>query len=258
MRPKDLYLTSFYKIYANFLNERRGKEVSLIVSRLQSVFEEVAKKLDNWHYESAKSALNILHAVYFDWLKGGNRLFILSKSHSSLALYSVFIELGYISFTDLDKFAKPDSNLQSHPEGKSFPTIMVSTGSLGQALSIAAGISFAKRIDKENVEIAVLMGDGELNEGQVWESIATISHNKLNNIIAIVDRNGIQLSGETDKIKNLNNIEKKFEAFGWFTLTCDGSSIYEISKCLNTCSLITDRPKAVICDTSMLLKKGVM
>jgi Transketolase, N-terminal subunit len=102
------------------------------------------------------------------------------------------------------------------------------------------------------------MGDGELNEGQVWESIATISHNKLNNIIAIVDRNGIQLSGETDKIKNLNNIEKKFEAFGWFTLTCDGSSIYEISKCLNTCSLITDRPKAVICDTSMLLKKGVM
>jgi transketolase len=256
MRMKDSYLTNLYKSYSNFNYEKRGNEASLVVSRLQSIFEEVAKKLDYWHYESAKSALNILHAIYFDWLKEGNRLFILSKSHSSLALYSVFIELGYISFEDLDKFAKPDSNLQSHPEGKSLPTVIVSTGSLGQALSIAAGISFAKRIDNEYVEIAVLMGDGELNEGQVWESIATISHNKLSNIIAIVDKNGIQLSGETDKIKNLNNIEKKFEAFGWFTLTCDGSSVHEISKYLNICSSITEKPKAVICDTGKLLKKG--
>lgn len=255
MKQKNLYLSGSNKIYAHLPNGRREKEVSLIVSRLQSVFEEVAKKLNNWHYKSAKSALNILYAIYFDWLRKGNRLFILSKSHSSIALYTVFIELGYIKFEDLENFARPGSNLQSHPEGKSLPTVLVSTGSLGQALSIAAGIAFAKRIDGENVDIAVLMGDGELNEGQVWESLATIAHNKLNNIVAIVDRNGIQLSGNTNQIKNLSSIEKKFEAFGWFTLTCNGTSISEISKCLNTCSLINDAPKAVICDTSMILKE---
>jgi len=106
------------------------------------VFEEVAKKLDNWHYESAKSALNILHAVYFDWLKGGNRLFILSKSHSSLALYSVFIELGYISFADLDNSQSRIRICNRIQKVKVSQRLMVSTGSLGQALSIAAGISF--------------------------------------------------------------------------------------------------------------------
>jgi transketolase len=258
-KTKKFKYIQINKNYAKFLNNGEcSDEVSLIVSRLQSTFEEIARKLNNWHYESAKSSFNILSAIYLDWLKSNNRLFILSKSHASIALYTIFLELGYIKPEDLESFAKPDSKLQSHPEGKSLPTILVSTGSLGQSLSIAAGIAIAYKIDNKDVEIAVLLGDGELNEGQVWEAVATISHNSLNNIILLIDKNGLQLSGETFRIKNLEPLENKFEAFGWFVLSCNGSSAYEISKCLNICSMLTHKPKVIICETKDSLKEEVM
>ncbi|MEM3833431.1 MAG: 1-deoxy-D-xylulose-5-phosphate synthase N-terminal domain-containing protein [Thermoprotei archaeon] len=212
---------------------------------VHSRFLEITKKLNNWHVESARSSLNILISLYSDWINE-NRFIILSKGHASLALYTIYLEIGIIDEVDIKTFGQPGSKLQPHPEGKSLPGILVSTGSLGQGLSIAAGLAFSARIDRHSVEIAVVIGDGELDEGQVWEAAATISSNKLDNIIVLIDRNHKQLSGDTESIKNKEPLDMKWEAFGWYVLKVDGSNKDAITDALMKVSEVKGKPKVII------------
>jgi transketolase len=224
----------------------RTTNLKLSTEKVYASFHEIIKKLNNWHAESSLSSLNILLSLYGDWInEKPNRFVILSKGHASIALYTIYLELGIISEDDIEEFGVPNSKLQSHPEARNLPGIIVSTGSLGQGLSIAAGLAFALKMDGKEAEIGVVMGDGELDEGQVWEAAATISSKNLDSIIAIIDRNYKQLSGETEEIKKKEPLVMKWKAFGWHVLKTDNNREM-ITETLRKASRVKGKPKVII------------
>jgi len=227
-----------------------SNNIKLSTEKVYARFHEIIKKLNNWHAESSLSSLNILISLYGDWInEKPNRFIILSKGHASLALYTIYLELGIINEDDIENFGAPGSKLQPHPEGKSLPGILVSTGSLGQGLSIAAGLAFSARINKQDAEIAIVIGDGELDEGQIWEAAATISSNKLDNIIVLIDRNYKQLCGATEKIKSKEPLTMRWEAFGWHVFKINNNR-ETITEALKKASKINGKPKVIIIETT--------
>ncbi len=173
--------------------------------------------------------------------------FVLSKGHISPAYYSVLSQLGYFEKEELMTFRKFGSRLQGHPTPVC-PGVEVATGSLGQGLSIACGISLALRLNKNNANVFVLMGDGELQEGSVWEGFMNASHRKLDNLVAIIDRNRLQIDGETEKIKSLDPLDEKIKAFGWNVIEIDGHDIQAIYDAIETAKKNTS-PTAIIANT---------
>lgn len=153
---------------------------------------------------------------HFDVNGGGEDLFFLSNGHISPLFYSVLARAGYFPISELTTFRKLNSRLQGHPTThEGLPGIRVASGSLGQGLSVAIGAAQAKRLNKDNHLVYVLMGDGELQEGQVWEAAMYASHNKIDNLIAIVDYNGAQIDGATNDVLSLGDLPHKWMAFGW-------------------------------------------
>lgn len=180
--------------------------------------------------------------------------FILSKGHASAALYAILAHCGYFSENDLMGFRKLGSKLQGHPSCKQLKGVEVSTGSLGQGLSMACGMALGLRLDKIDSKIFVYMGDGELQEGSVWEAIMNAAHYKLKNIIAFVDRNGLQIDGCTENIMSLGSIASKFKAFNWDTIEIDGHNIQEIYAAIEAAKL-NQKPTVIIANT--IKGKGV-
>mgnify|MGYP000048924385 CR=1 FL=1 len=179
--------------------------------------------------------------------------FILSKGHASALYYAVLAQFGYISKEDLTTFRKLGSNLQGHPSKKFLDCVEVSTGSLGQGLSIANGIALGLKLDKNDTsKVFVLHGDGELQEGNVWEAIMSSSHNKLNNIIAIVDKNDLQIDGKTDDVMSLSNLNQKFKSFNWDVYEIDGHDYDQILDAYENAKLSKEKPTCIIANT----KKG--
>ena len=180
--------------------------------------------------------------------------FILSKGHASATLYAVMAECGYFPKSELNTFRHFGSRLQGHPSSRRLKGIEVSTGSLGQGLSMANGIALALKLDKNPANVFIYMGDGELQEGSVWEATMAAAHYKLNNIIAFIDCNGLQIDGPTSYVMNLGNLSKKFEAFGWNVININGHNIEEIKNAV-------DKAKANQCPTVIIAKtvkgKGV-
>ena len=174
--------------------------------------------------------------------------FILSKGHASPALYAVMAECGYIKEEELMTFRKLGSKLQGHPSSRLLRGIEVSTGSLGQGLSIGCGMALGLRLDKRNSKVYVYMGDGEIEEGSVWEAAMNAAHNKLNNIIAFVDRNRLQIDGDTENIKAPGDVKAKFEAFGWNTAEIDGHNFQEIFDTVLKAQN-SDKPFVIIANT---------
>lgn len=174
--------------------------------------------------------------------------FVLSKGHASATLYSVLAHLGYFPTDKLLTFRKFGSILQGHPSSVLTPGIEVSTGSLGQGLSMACGIALGLRLDKINSHVFVLIGDGELQEGNIWEGVMNASHHKLDNLIAIIDRNRLQIDGCTESVKSLEPLDKKFEAFGWDAIKINGHNCEEI---FNACekAKTNSRPTVIIAET---------
>lgn len=154
--------------------------------------------------------------------------FILSKGHASASLYSILAEEGYFKKEELMTFRKLGSRLQGHPSYGLLPGVEVSTGSLGQGLSIACGAALGLKLDKIDSYVYVYMGDGEIQEGQIWEAAMSASHHKLDNLIGFVDKNCYQIDGSTCDVKTVDPIDKKFEAFGWNSITIDGHNFDEI------------------------------
>jgi len=178
--------------------------------------------------------------------------FVLSKGHASAVLYCVLAEEGYFDKKDLMTFRKFGSKLQGHPSSIMLDGIEVSTGSLGQGLSIACGIALGMKLDKIDSFVYAYLGDGEIQEGQIYEAMMNAGHNRLNNLIAIVDRNGYQIDGHTECIKAVQPIDKKFQSFGWQTLEVDGHNIERILETYDKAKEIAishKKPVAIIANT---------
>lgn len=173
--------------------------------------------------------------------------FVLSKGHSSAVYYSVLSQLGYIDKSELMTFRCLGSRLQGHPN-LSCPGVEVPTGSLGQGLSMACGIAMAMKLDKNPAKVFVLLGDGELQEGNVWEAFMQANARKLDNIIAIIDRNRLQIDGCTEDIKPLDNLAEKLRAFRWNVQEINGHDINEIYAAIEQAKKIS-KPAAIIADT---------
>jgi len=174
--------------------------------------------------------------------------FILSKGHACPALYSVLARTGYFDPRELDTLRKFGSRLQGHPNMHELPGLDASTGSLGQGLSIAAGMANGFRLDGRENRTWCLLGDGELQEGSVWEAAMTASHYGLDHLTAVVDRNGVQLDGDTSDVMSVEPLVDKWLAFGWDVIVCEGHSFVSLRKAFEHC-LETSFPSVVIAST---------
>ena len=179
--------------------------------------------------------------------------FVLSKGHVSPAYYSVLSQLGYFDKEELMSFRKFGTRLQGHPM-LHCPGVEVATGSLGQGLSVACGIAIAMKLDKNPAHVFVMLGDGELQEGSVWEGFMNGAHNKLDNLVAIIDRNRLQIDGCTENIKSLDNLSDKLKAFNWDVIEIDGHDINAIHDAIE-CAKANNRPTAILANT--IKGKGV-
>ena len=173
--------------------------------------------------------------------------FILSKGHACLAYYAALCEIGFIKKDELKTFEKNDSNLLGHPVANKELGIEFSNGSLGMGLSLGIGLCISSKKKKSNFKVYVILGDGECNEGSVWEAMMAASHFKLDNLYTFIDRNNFQQTGSNNEIMSLDNLKAKLTSFGWNTIEIDGHNINEISNSLNL--NIENKPTAIIANT---------
>lgn len=181
-------------------------------------------------------------------LEGTNEdMFFLSNGHISPVWYSTLARSGFFEVNELGTFRKIHSRLQGHPATKEgLPGIRVASGSLGQGLSVAIGAALAKKLNNDPHLIYVLMGDGEQQEGQVWEAAMFAAHHKVDNIVAVVDCNNRQIDGDVDKIMSIYDLKAKYQAFGWFVLETNGNDIELLIQCMNVVKSFTGKKKPVV------------
>ena len=209
------------------------------------------------HPGGAFSCVDVMIALFFNILKidpsnpkwDERDRFILSKGHSSVALYSVMYLRGFFDREVLLTFRQDESILGGHPDMRKVPGVEMSTGSLGHGLSVGIGLALAARIDKKKYRTFVLLGDGETQEGSVWEAAMSASHYNLDNLIAIVDRNRIQIDGFTEDIMSLEPYKKKWQAFGWEAKEIDGHDMVQIINTLKKVPFKKDKPSLIIANT---------
>jgi transketolase len=176
--------------------------------------------------------------------------FVLSKGHAAPVLYAALAETGYFPREELLTLRKLGSRLQGHPDSRKLPGVEVSTGSLGQGLALANGLALALRLDgATEPTVFCLLGDGELQEGEVWEAAMASAHYALDNLVAIVDLNGLQIDGPTCEVMDLGSVPEKFAAFGWTVMTCDGHSIAELHDALERAKAHEGGPIVIVART---------
>ena len=240
------------------------------VEALQKIAKEVRKGIidevysaKSGHPGGSLSCADILTVLYFNQMNidenkpndiNRDRL-VLSKGHASPALYSVLAEKGYFDKELLKTFRKIGSDLQGHPDMKKVPGVDMTTGSLGQGLSTAVGMAIASKIDNAGCRIYCIVGDGEIEEGQIWEALMAASKNNLDNLCVIVDNNNLQIDGEIDKVGGMNNITEKFLSFGFNVINIDGHNMDSIIDAFTTAKQTKGKPTVIIAKT--IKGKGV-
>ena len=180
---------------------------------------------------------------------------VLSKGHTSPALYSALALRGFFDVKDLENFRNIKSNLQGHPDMKNIPGVDASTGSLGQGLSIANGMAISSKMDSEGVRVYCICGDGEIEEGQIWEAAMTSAHYKLDNLCLIIDNNNLQIDGKVSEVMNIYPIDEKFRSFGFEVINVDGHNISELISAFEQAKKTKGKPTAIIANT--IKGKGV-
>lgn len=215
------------------------------------------------HPGGSLSCADILAVLYFNQMnidsenpnaKGRDR-FVLSKGHCAPALYATLARKGYFDKELLKGFRKVESNLQGHPDMKKVPGVDMSTGSLGQGLSAAVGMAIGSKMEHEGYRVYCLLGDGELEEGQLWEAAMSASKNKLDNLCAIVDYNTLQIDGNVEEVAGLIDIKEKFESFGFNVIEVNGHDIEALIHAFNSAKHQKDMPSVIIART--IKGKGV-
>lgn len=209
------------------------------------------------HPGGSLSATEIVTYLYFEELRidpanprwDDRDRFILSKGHAAPVLYAALARRGFFPTEELSTLRKIGSHLQGHPDMKKVPGVDMSTGSLGTGFSAATGIAMACKLDKKDNYVYALLGDGELQEGQVWEAAMSAAHYKLDNLIAFLDNNGLQIDGNIDDVLSPNPIDAKFAAFGWQVLVIDGHDFKQIADAVAAAKAEKGRPTMIVAKT---------
>ncbi len=214
-------------------------------------------KSQSGHTGGSLSAIDMITALYFHKMRHNpdeprwkdRDRFVLSKGHAAPALYVALAEAGYFPKEDLMMLRRLGSHLQGHPDSKGTPGVEVCTGSLGQGLSMANGMALGLRLDGSKSRVYALLGDGELQEGQVWEAAMAAAHYRLDNLCAMIDVNGLQIDGEVAKVMNVYPVADKFRTFGWHVIEIDGHDMAAILGALDKAENIKGRPVAIVAAT---------
>lgn len=237
-----------------------GRDLKLLEGYARQVRIEILRMLTeagSGHTGGSLSAADIATALFFykmrhrpddpGWRERDR--FILSKGHAAPLLYSVLAITGYFDIALLKTLRKIDSPLQGHPSSKMLKGVEVSTGSLGQGLSISSGIAMGLKIDGLNSRVYCVLGDGEVQEGQVWEAAMTAAHYCLDNLCAIIDNNGLQIDGYCCDVMNIEPLTEKWKAFGWNVIDIDGHNMEQIVDALDDAEAVKGKPTAIIART---------
>jgi transketolase len=237
----------------------RDKIVELegLARKLRRHIIEMTCAAASGHPGGSLSSADIVAFLYFYKLKHNPKdpgwaerdRFVMSKGHAAPVLYAALAEAGYFPPRYLKTLRQVGSSLQGHIDMLALPGIEMSTGSLGQGLSTANGMALAGRLDKRNYRVYCLLGDGECQEGQVWEAAMTSAHYRLDNLTAIVDCNKYQIDGRVEDIKNLNPFHEKWKAFGWSVISCDGHKMEALEEALGKAENIRGKPAVILADT---------
>jgi len=209
------------------------------------------------HPGGSLSIAEILTYLYFEEMnidpkspkKEDRDRFVLSKGHAAPALYSVLAQRGFFSVDELETLRKPDARLQGHPDMKNIPGVDMSSGSLGQGISCACGMALSSKHFDSNFRVYTIVGDGEAEEGQVWEAAMFASAKKLDNLVCFLDFNGLQIDGTIEEVNNPAPFDTKFKAFGWNVITIDGNDFEEIEAALASARECKGKPTAIIANT---------
>lgn len=233
------------------------KKLEVIANDLRKIVIDMLLEAGSGHTAGSLGTADIFAALYFDVLnvdpkspndKNRDR-FILSNGHICPIWYAALSKKGFFPKSELWKLRKINSNLQGHPKYNSLPGIENSSGSLGQAFSVGIGIALTAKIEKSSYRVYIMTGDGELNEGQIWEGAMFAPNKKLNNITWIIDRNHIQSDGKTEEIMPLENLKTKLEGFNWFVIEINGHDFKEIISACNIAKSVNQRPTVIIANT---------
>ncbi len=243
------------------LNPEKVRELKLIATRIREWVIRMTYNASSGHPGGSLSSAEILSVLYFHEMRIDPKnpewperdCFVLSKGHASPAFYAALAIRGFFPEDELLTFRKIKSRLQGHPS-LGIPGVEISTGSLGQGLSVGVGMALAAKMDSKNYRVYVLLGDGEIEEGNVWEAAMCASTHKLDNLIAIVDRNRIQLDDYTNTMEILDPLPEKWRAFGWCPFVINGHNVEEIVNALQNAKKC-DRPAVIIANT--IKGKGV-
>ena len=227
-----------------------------IASQVRRDIVRMVHAVQSGHPGGSLGCTEFFVALYFKILRAdpsfnpdgiNEDLFFLSNGHISPVWYSVLARKGYFELSELATFRKIDSRLQGHPATEEgLPGIRVASGSLGQGLSVSIGAAQTKKLNNDDHLVYTLTGDGELQEGQVWEAIMYAAHHKVDNLIVTVDRNGQQIDGPVREILSLNNLKEKWEAFGWQVIESDGNDMEGVINALNHAKTLTGKGKPVV------------
>lgn len=219
------------------------------------------------HPGGSLGCTDLIVALYFEIMEHdpsfnmdgkGEDMFYLSNGHISPVWYSVLARSGYFPVAELATFRQINTRLQGHPTThEGLPGVRTASGSLGQGLSVAIGAALTKRLDKDPHRVYCLMGDGEQEEGQIWEAVMFAAHNKVDNLIAICDRNNQQIDGSLDEVMDLGDLGKKYQEFGWEVLRMDGNNMAEVVATLEKAKSLTGQGKPVFIDMKTEMGKGV-
>ena len=235
------------------------------IKELQEITKRIRVNIINQVYEAKSghpggslSCADILTVLYFNQMNINEKepkdmlrdRFVLSKGHCAPALYACLAERGFIDKKELETFRKTEGKLQGHPDMNKVTGVDMTTGSLGQGLSVANGIALSSKLNHDGYRVYCLLGDGEIEEGQIWEAAMTANKYKLDNLCAILDYNHLQIDGTIEEVKGLDNIEGKWKSFGFNTITVDGHNIEQLIDSFETAKMTKGKPTIIIAKTT--------
>jgi transketolase len=244
------------------------KELEKITSQVRRDIVRMVTAVQSGHPGGSLGCTDFLTALYFEVMNAdpsaftmdgkGEDVFFLSNGHISPVLYSVLAHRGYFEVAELATFRKIGTRLQGHPSvSKNLPGVRIASGSLGQGLSVAIGAAAAKKLNNDNSIVYTLHGDGELQEGQIWEAAMYAAGNKIDNIIATIDYNHKQIDGDIDEVLPMGDLSKKWQAFGWEVLEMDGHNMTEILATMAKAKELTGNGKPIVIIMTTIMGKGV-
>ncbi len=236
------------------MEAKRKTELAVTANKIRKNALTAIYSAKSGHPGGSLSIADVLALLYFEIMnidpenpKATERdRFVLSKGHAAPALYSALALRGYFPTEDIPTFRHIGSYLQGHPDMNKVPGVDMSTGSLGQGVSAAGGMALAAKLDNKSYRVYTILGDGELEEGQVWEQAMFAAHYKLDNLTAFIDFNGLQIDGDVTKVMNPTPIDKKFEAFGWDVTVCSAHDFDELERAVEIAKNTKGKPTAIV------------